>query len=146
MYPEEPVFELKTGMMVQLKNGKYYHVLRDITLNGRPNKGALQSAEGEPILYLSSYDRKLFYQSPKAYNTHNYSPLDIEKVYEPCVASAIGKTNEMLRMSTLVWERAAKPKSMTLKEIEAALGYPIKLAVNRSDVGSVMKLIDKLFE
>ena len=148
MYTEEPVFELKTGMMVQLRNGSYYHVLKDIMLRGEPHKGILKSLEGDAMLYLTSFDKNLFYQNPITCNPHNYSPLDIEKIWEPCVATAMIHTADMKNLSTLVWERNTilKPKTMTLDEISKALGYPVKLAVKRTDVNSVMDLIDSLFE
>ena len=105
--------DLKTGMRVRFKNGRIYIVIRDYDTASYGHQDVLfvndfgfmvGSDYGEDLLYRDDdYSVSEVYASP----SDSYF-LDLE------------------RKGRLLWERQ-EPKEMTLADIEAELGYPVKV-------------------
>lgn len=111
--------DLKTGMIVETREGVKYVVLRnactfgDLIVNGKD-------------LYwneLSNYNDELI--------EHNdYNELDIVKVYKPKHPYAIHTFEE--DKLELIWERE-EYKEMTVAEIEKELGYKVKIVKEKEN-------------
>ena len=103
--------DLKTGMVVELKNGTKYMVLLDTPC-------------GDVLIRDAAW-------SPFSRYDHN---LNQDNLYDPlCGIARVYKPNGEYQMERkywgemeLIWERQ-KPKKMTLAEIEAELGYPVDI-------------------
>lgn len=97
--------DLRTGMVVETKEGKRYLVL----------------AECEKMVGIDYY---MEYESHTDDLTYYEDRLTIVKVYKPTVLSL----NSMLEYpGHPIWERKKEPKEHTLSEIEKLLGYPVKI-------------------
>ena len=95
--------DLKSGMVVETREGNRYMVLEDRLIR-----------EGG-FLYFSDYYVDLSFQDNNVY--------DIMKVWKPTIRSIKGMLEGP---DNLIWVRRT-PKEMTIKEIEVALGYPVKI-------------------
>lgn len=106
--------DLKTGMVVETRNGNKYLVLLDNP--DAPNMNLINFKGG--FLQLAFYDEDMIIQSAgRAY--------DIMSVYT-LQDSIYNLFKERRLRYKLLWERD-EPKEMTIAEIEEVLGYKIKI-------------------
>lgn len=110
--------DLRTGYRVTLRNGERYIVLLNC-------KHRFDYAENI-LLNAKQYEwRTLGYFNDDL--THiDYSSEDIVKIEEPSHIYAILKENSSDYPYETIWTRQ-KPKEMTLADIEAILGYSVKI-------------------
>lgn len=104
---------LKTGMIVELRNGKTGIVLLD-------------TANGDIISSTCYMPFDSIYDDLTNVNDNDY---DIIKIYQPQTNKSFlpeGKIDLNNKNVKLIWQRQ-QPKKMTLKEIEKELGYPIEI-------------------
>ena len=107
--------DLKTGMVVELRNGDKYLVMLNPDCEGRElirfNGGYMS---------LNAYDNELML---KKLNEN----FDIVKVYsaEGSICWLLGD-KELVKFKP-IWEREGIAKEMTVKEVEKELGYKIKI-------------------
>lgn len=110
--------ELRTGMVVTLRNGGKYMVFRKIHSDWT-NDDVLVQLNGDDYLFLAEYDSDMMCKG--AY----HDPFDIMEVWvarQPLNFVSFNKEEYY----TLLWKRE-EPKEMTMAEIEAALGYKIRI-------------------
>lgn len=106
--------DLKTGMVVETRNGEKYLVMLEPDCEGRElirfNVGYMSLNDYNDELMLKKLNEK----------------FDIVKVYsvESSICWLLGDKESM--KFKLIWERS-EPKEMTIEEIEAELGYKIKI-------------------
>ena len=112
--------DLRTGYRVTTRSGKKYTVLID-AVNVHGTESIFASKGG--FNYFSHYDDDLRCRS----ENKNY---DIVKVEVPCGPGTTLKDNDNGFIT--LWVRP-EPKEMTLAEIEAALGYPVKIIERSND-------------
>ncbi len=103
--------DLKTGMIVEVKNGNRYLVMLN---QDYQNQELVNLKTG--MIHLSFYDEDLTVKN------YGISEWDIEKVY------TMGSNIDMLFSRNkedyfkLIWERESHPVEMTIAEIEEKLG------------------------
>lgn len=105
--------DLKTGMRVRFKNGRIYIVIRDYDTASYGHQDVL-FVNNVGFMVGSDYREDLLYRDD------NYS---VSEVYSSPVDSYF---LDIERKGRLLWERQ-EPKEMTLEEIEAELGYPVRV-------------------
>lgn len=104
--------ELDSGMVVEVRGGDRYLVLKD-------TRGDLcfMNADGTSSLYGWG-NHRLFDESMRMPIDSNY---DIMKVFH-----AVSEFDDVKETTACLWEREAE-KEMTLAEVSAALGYPVRI-------------------
>lgn len=104
--------ELDSGMVVEIRGGDRYLVLRN-------NDGnvCLMNVNGSTSLSAWGSSR-VFEESMRAPIDSNY---DIMKVFH-----AVSEFDDVKETTACLWERREE-KEMTLAEVSAALGYPVKI-------------------
>lgn len=104
--------DLKTGMIVKIRNGEYNIVMRDFIDEGDILAGLSRNNKiSNTWTSLSNYNQDM---------THSGVPhLDIMSVYASSVYSADTPTK-------LLWERK-EYKEVTIKEIEEKFGCKVKI-------------------
>ena len=96
--------DLRSGMVVELKNGKRYLVI------------------AETLQFVGLHEH-MEYASHSDDLTFGFGYLNVEKVYNPGNVTF----SEMIEHPTnLIWERKVV-KELTVKEIEHLLGYSVKI-------------------
>lgn len=108
-----PMPELKNGMIVKTKEGKYYRVFLDTC------KGDIMA---RPKGWMPLGEYKL---TNGELHEREYEELDIVAVYNPRDAVSYGCAPADADKE-LLWERE-EAKKMTLEEIEAELGYSVRI-------------------
>ena len=104
--------DLKTGMIVKIRNGEYHIIMRDFIDDGDILAGlSCNNKISDTWTSLSRYNQDMTY--PKL------SSLDIVNVYASSVYSADTPTK-------LLWERK-EYKEVTMQEIEEKFGCKIKI-------------------
>jgi hypothetical protein len=111
--------ELKSGMMVVHRNGKKAIVM----LNPDPPERELIFLDGG-FMPLSEYTEKLISIPTHKENEGDY---DIVEVMSCGMDICWLFNNEIQPKWKTIWQRKPKPKVMTLAEIEAELGYSVKI-------------------
>lgn len=117
--------ELKTGMIVTLRNGNEYVFMKDFIVDddytmGSCNEGIIVNGHKPSWSKMNHYDHNL-----KAITISDRS-LDIMKVEIPNHPYAFTNIPYNRKYRKLVWERK-EVKQMTVAEIEAILGYKIEI-------------------
>ena len=104
--------DLKTGMIVKIRSGKYYIIMRDFIDYGDVLAGlSCNNKISDTWISLSAYNKDM---------THHTLPnIDIMSVYASSVYSADTPTR-------LLWERK-EYKEVTMKEIEEKFGCKVKI-------------------
>ena len=121
MYKEEQIMfeksDLKSGMLVELRNGRYYTVVMDYETEHH-GTGAM-FGKGGGFIHIDIYNNDL---------TNNLlGEFDIVKVYKPkCDGDVL---SDDIHDFNLIWERE-QIKEMTVDEISEALGYKVKVVGN----------------
>lgn len=107
--------DLKTGMVVQVRNGDKYLVLLDNP--DEPNMNLIGFDGG--FLQLVTYDDDMIAQS-------KYRAFDIMSVYtlQSSIQNLLTKSHLQYK---LLWERKKEIKEMTIAEVEKELGFKIKI-------------------
>lgn len=115
--------DLKTGMIIELRNGKKAMILLG-TKNGDIFGGEIYGS-------LDNFDYNLKNNTPYNDLSKKYvEQIDIIKVYQPILNylsnGIFGKNTDNY---DLIWERREEPhpREMTVKEIEKELGYSVKI-------------------
>ena len=110
--------DLKTGMIVEIRNGNSYIVMRDFIDDGDIIAGlSCNNKISDTWISLSSYDKDM---------THSSLPnIDIMSVY----ASSAYSTDTPTK---LLWERN-EYKEVTMKEIEEKFGCKVKIVGNEEE-------------
>lgn len=108
--------DLRTGMKVTLRNGQECIVLLNFSHGYDDATDILLNVENLYWDPLTSYTEDLKHQT--------FKNEDIVKIEQPNHAYAIFKS--VGYGFTTIWERKER-KNMTIEEIEAELGYPIKI-------------------
>lgn len=109
--------DLKTGMIVKIRNGNSYIVMRDFIDDGDVPAGlSCNNKISDTWLSLSRYNQDMTY--PKL------PSLDIVNVYASSVYSADTPTR-------LLWERN-EYKEVTMKEIEEKFGCKVKIIEDKA--------------
>ena len=106
--------DLKTGMVVETRNGEKYLVMLEPDCGGRE---LINFSRG--YMSLSSYNDELMLEK-------SYEELDIMKVYSVGISISWLLSDKKSMKFKLIWERN-EPKEMTIAEIEKELGYKIKI-------------------
>lgn len=104
--------ELDSGMVVEIRKGDRYLVLKDMRGNS-----CFMNADGTSSLCGWS-NHRWFDESMRVPSD---SDFDIMKVFH-----AVSELNAVEKTTACLWERE-KEKEMTLAEVSAALGYPVKI-------------------
>ena len=117
--------DLKTGMIVTLRNRNEYVFLKDFVVDddytmGTCNDGVLVNGQRQSWMRMLSYDDNL-----KMKNTLD-KEFDIMKVEIPDHVYAFTDILYNKKRRKLVWERK-EIKKMTVAEIEAIFGYKIEI-------------------
>lgn len=108
-------YDLKPGMVVEVKNGKKYLVLQ----NHEDDSLFLAGVVIGEVYNLTGYDKEMVYQ-------HD-SSMTIVKVFSITIAVSLFNLLQLeYAPLKLLWERYT-PKEMTITEIENILGYPVKI-------------------
>lgn len=115
--------ELRTGMIVTMRNGNEYVFFKDFAVGDdycmkNDNEGIIVNGQ------LPSWARIKNYNNDLKHNT--YQDLDIVKVEIPSHPYAFTNIPYDKGYRKLMWERK-EPKKMTVSEIEAILGYKIEV-------------------
>ena len=110
--------DLKTGMIVKTREGKYYIIMRDFIDCGDILAGLSDNNRiSESWTSLSKYNQDM---------THSELPsLDIVNVYASSVYSVDTPTR-------LLWQ-SEEYKEVTMKEIEEKFGCKVKIVENKED-------------
>ena len=114
--------DLRTGMRVTTRDGHIYIVI----LNCNHGWWGIEADVLVNPYGKQSWERLNLYNEDLTCREGVFS-CDIVKVERPDNISALFNINHCY---TTIWERP-EPKEMTLKEIEALLGYPIKIKEDR---------------
>lgn len=111
--------DLKTGMMVMLKNGQFFIVMRDFIEDHNDIFAGLSNDVNIPNIYthLSNYNNDM--------TSKRASWIDIMRVYQTY-------EGQIDIMSKLLWERK-KYKEVTIKEIEEKFGCKVKIIRGETD-------------
>lgn len=108
--------ELKTGMVLIMKNGDICMVFKDVDT---------EWAKGDVIVEINANDWESFdnYNENLKHNDHCCSDWDIMKIYKQRYAGGLrGKAD--YGNEHLLWER---PKSYTYEELKEILGHDFEL-------------------
>ena len=107
--------DLKSGMIVEFRNGKQDMVMLNPDCKGREFIGLNESGGG--YMPLCEYDEDLT-------KINGNTAWDIVKVYSvgEKISSIFSNEEYALRYKKLIWERKEKPVEMTIAEIEEKLG------------------------
>lgn len=113
--------ELKTGMVVTLRNGDKLRVFRDYASDWTQDENEsvcmVSTVCANDWWKLSAYTDDMKYEDDET--------CDIMEVYRPYHPYDFLRDFDESRYN-LIWKRE-DPKEMTMAEIEAALGYKIKI-------------------
>ena len=110
--------ELRTGMIVTLRNGDRYMVFRGIQTN-YTNEDVLVCPDETGWTRLESYNEDM---TQKENRNDLFDIMEVWEADYPLYFMSSNKEDHYF----LIWERE-EPKEMTMAEIEAALGYKIKI-------------------
>lgn len=110
--------ELRTGMVVTLRNGDKYMVFRGIQTN-YTNEDVLVHPDANGWIRLGSYNEDM---TQKGNQNDSFDIMEVWEADYPLYFMSSNKEDHYF----LIWERE-EPKEMTMAEIEAALGYKIKI-------------------
>lgn len=106
--------DLKTGMVVEVKNGEKYLVM----LNAENKSMSLINFNGG-FMSLDDYDESL-----NCVNGDDVDEWSVIKVYslEKNISVIFSCTNRVIKNAKVLWERREEPVEMTVAEIEKKLG------------------------
>ena len=109
--------DLRTGMVVECKNGNVYQVFKDTAGSVIGATDIFVGVHHDGWLNFSAIDNNLI--------VNDNDGLTIMKVYN---CNAIWHLTKPYKYKTwnCVWERE-EPKELTVAEIEKLLGYPVKI-------------------
>lgn len=120
--------DLKTGHVVTLESGCQYVVVRDGDFTRcKDNKeltDVLISADNKILAYLCDFDQGL-----KSKIAQVGDVVKVERLANPFLLR-ISEPSRLIKET--LWERH-QPKKMTVQEIEAALGHPVKIVKERAN-------------
>lgn len=107
--------ELKTGMIVTLRNGNKKQVYIDVVTNNLQNANVI--TDGNTWSDLYHYNEDLTYKGSRELDIVKVAYVGFVIGLHAGVESPVGNT---------IWERK-EPKKMTVAEIETILGYKIEI-------------------
>lgn len=117
--------DLKTGMIVTLRDGEEYVFIKDFVVGnnyciGFSKDGAFINTQKKSWVSLDAYKDNLI--TNEIYNKH----FDIMKIEMANHVYSIVDTSYDKDSRRLIYERE-EPKQMTVAEIEAILGYKVEI-------------------
>lgn len=112
--------DLKTGMLVKIKNGKYLKVTRDNVIN--KTTATVLEGSNNGVMSWDSINEDLSTNSGNIYN--------IVKVFSPKSMSKIFSFDP--KDHNLIWEKV-EVVEMTLEEVCKELGKDIKIVQNKKE-------------
>lgn len=121
--------DLRTGMIVQMRDGEFFIVMLDVKVNNLENaKDILLHIDNGEILYDSFDYLNEYYEdlTPCFGDAHE---VIIDNVYIPQKDSMVGRIDHYRK----VWSRGVSTynesdaKDMTLDEIEKELGHKVRI-------------------
>ena len=104
--------DLKTGMLVTLRNGKKMCVYLNVEISITKNADVITN--GDTWLGLNFFDDNL--------NCRMGSDMDIVEIEVPLIYTDLRHHNG----TKSIWQRQ-KPKKMTVAEVEKILGYKVEI-------------------
>lgn len=110
--------ELRTGMIVTLRNGDRCMIFRGIQTN-YTNEDVLVHPDENGWMRLGSYNEDM---TQKENQNDSFDIMEVWEADYPLHFTSSNKEDHYF----LIWERE-ETKEMTMAEIEAALGYKIKI-------------------
>lgn len=119
--------DLKTGMIVTLRNEQEYMVFLDAQSTYTKNNGAIDLlVNGQKHIWnrLDYYNDDLIYDEDALDDADNY---DIVKVEIPCHPYALMNINYEPHNRKLLWVRPEPVREFTMAELEKHFGCKVKI-------------------
>ena len=113
--------ELKTGMVVTLRNGEMFTVYRNIACSSKnvePPEGVIVNEKD--YYTLDNFNDDLTYY----FDAEEYDIVQVSLVYTPYDFS---KYTKDAHVPKVIWKRPQVKKKLTIAEIESILGYKVEI-------------------